>query len=48
VLLETFHHYLGPRFTPDMQEAWEQAYEMISTQMLEGADMLPPQEGELR
>ncbi len=44
VLLETFQHYLGPRFTPKMQQAWEEAFEMISTQMLKGADMLPTQE----
>ncbi len=43
VLLETFHHYLGPRFTPQMQEAWEEAFEMISAEMLKGADVLPPQ-----
>jgi methyl-accepting chemotaxis protein len=44
VLLETFQHYLGPRFTPKMQQAWEEASEIISTQMLKGADMLPTQE----
>jgi hemoglobin-like flavoprotein len=44
VLLETFHHYLGPRFTPQMQVAWEEAFEMISEEMLKGADMLPLQE----
>jgi hemoglobin-like flavoprotein len=44
VLLETFHHYLGPRFTPHMQEAWEEAFEMISAEMLKGADMLPSRE----
>jgi hemoglobin-like flavoprotein len=38
VLLETFHHYLGPRFTPQMQEAWEQAFEMISAEMLKGEE----------
>ena len=43
VLLETFHHYLGPRFTPQMQEAWEEAFEMISAEMLKGEDVLPPQ-----
>ncbi len=40
-LLETFHEYLGPRFTPAMQEAWEEAYEIISTQMIEGDNPLP-------
>ena len=44
VLLATFHHYLGPRFTPQMQQAWDEAFEMISAEMLKGADMLPPQE----
>jgi len=49
VLLETFHHYLSLRFTPEMQQAWEEAIELISAQMLEGADMLPAQEeGEFR
>ena len=43
VLIETFHHYLGPRFTPQMQEAWEEAFEMISAEMLKGEDVLPPQ-----
>jgi hypothetical protein len=27
-----------------MQEAWEEAFEMISEEMLKGADMLPLQE----
>ncbi len=40
-LLETFSQYLGPRFTPEMQEAWEEAYEIISTQMIEGANTFP-------
>lgn len=44
VLIETFYHYLGPRFTPQMQEAWEEAFEMVSTEMLKGEDVLPPQE----
>ena len=35
VLLETFHEYLGPRFTPAMQDAWSQAFELISGQMIE-------------
>ncbi len=37
VLLETLEEYLGPNFTPEVQEVWSQAYEVISTQMLEGA-----------
>ena len=43
VLLETFNQYLGPRFTPAMQEAWEEAFEIISVQMVEGASTLPTQ-----
>ncbi len=39
-LLETFHQYLGPLFTPEMQEAWEEAFQIISAQMLEGAASL--------
>jgi hypothetical protein len=43
------HHYLGPRFTPQMLEAWEEAFEMISAEMLKGADMLPSrEEGDFR
>ena len=38
VLLETFHQYLGPLFTPEMEEAWEEAFEIISAQMVEGAN----------
>jgi methyl-accepting chemotaxis protein len=34
VLLETFYEYLGPRFTIAMQDAWNQAYELISEQMM--------------
>ncbi|GHO78652.1 flavohemoprotein [Ktedonobacter sp. SOSP1-85] len=37
VLLETFHEYLGNSFTPEMQEAWSQAFELISNQMIQGA-----------
>lgn len=37
VLLETFHEYLGELFTPEMQDAWGQAFELISSQMIEGA-----------
>ncbi|GER88234.1 flavohemoprotein [Dictyobacter vulcani] len=37
VLLETFHEYLGTRFTPAMQDAWSQAFELISGQMIEGS-----------
>jgi methyl-accepting chemotaxis protein len=34
VLLETFHEYLGQNFTTQMQDAWNQAYELISEQMI--------------
>jgi methyl-accepting chemotaxis protein len=34
VLLETFHEYLGTAFTPAMQDAWAQAFEIISGQMV--------------
>jgi hemoglobin-like flavoprotein len=34
VLLETFNEYLGPKFTPEMEDAWSQAFEVISGQML--------------
>jgi hypothetical protein len=44
VLLEPFQHSLGPPFTPDMQQAWEEVFEMISTQMLGALYMLSPQE----
>jgi len=36
VLLATFHIFLGTRFTVEMQEAWEEAFEIISLKMLEG------------
>jgi hemoglobin-like flavoprotein len=34
VLLETFNEYLGSSFTDGMQDAWSQAYELISEQMI--------------
>ena len=34
VLLETFHEYLGQKFTPQMEAAWSQAYDIISGQMM--------------
>jgi len=34
VLLETFNEYLGQNFTTQMQDAWNQAYELISEQMI--------------
>jgi hemoglobin-like flavoprotein len=37
ILLQTFAEVLGKRFTEQMQEAWEEAYEIISTEMINGA-----------
>lgn len=37
VLLETFSEYLGPRFTQEVQNAWSQAYDLISSQMIAAA-----------
>jgi hemoglobin-like flavoprotein len=34
VLLETFDEFLGSQFTSEMQDAWSQAFEIISTQMI--------------
>ena len=34
VLLETFSEYLGSNFTGQMQDAWSQAYELISELMI--------------
>jgi nitric oxide dioxygenase len=39
VLLETFADFLGERWTPAYQDAWEQAYEAVSKIMLEGANV---------
>lgn len=36
VLLETMYEYLGQAFTQEMQDSWNQAFELISTQMLIG------------
>ncbi|WP_052889633.1 globin family protein [Thermogemmatispora carboxidivorans] len=33
-LIATFVDFLGPRFTPAMQDAWVQAFEVISSQMI--------------
>lgn len=40
VLLETFHKYLGNYFTIEMQDAWSQAFNLISEQMIEGTSVL--------
>jgi nitric oxide dioxygenase len=39
VLLETFADILGERWTPAYHDAWAQAYEAVSTIMLEGANV---------
>jgi nitric oxide dioxygenase len=37
-LLETFAVYLGAEWTPDVKQAWVEAYGAISSLMLEGAN----------
>ena len=41
LLLQTFQDILGDAFTPQMKEAWSNAYEIISTEMLKGAAQNP-------
>jgi methyl-accepting chemotaxis protein len=36
VLLEMLHQHLDSQFTVEMQDAWDQAFELISTQMITG------------
>ena len=36
--LTTFEQYLGPQWTPEVQQAWVEAYGTISQIMLDGAD----------
>jgi hemoglobin-like flavoprotein len=38
LLIQTFQDFLGDAFTPEMKAAWTQAYEIISAEMLKGAD----------
>jgi hemoglobin-like flavoprotein len=38
VLIETFQHHLQDQFTPLMRQSWLEAYEVISEQMLRGAE----------
>lgn len=38
LLIQSFQDLLGERFTPQMKTAWSQAYEIISAEMLKGAD----------
>jgi hemoglobin-like flavoprotein len=39
VLLETFADFLGVDWTPEYQDAWVAAYEVVCSLMLEGASM---------
>lgn len=39
-LLATMREYLGPHFTPEVENAWTEAYNVISSQMLIGAETL--------
>jgi nitric oxide dioxygenase len=39
VLLETFADFLGDRWTQEYHDAWAQAYEAVSSIMLEGASV---------
>ena len=40
-LLTTLKQYLGSDWTPEVRQAWKDAYHLISTTMLEGAENLP-------
>ncbi len=40
-LLRTFETYLGPDWTPDVKDAWVEAYQTITQIMLDGADYPP-------
>jgi len=44
LLIQSFQDLLGDRFTPQMRSSWAQAYEIISTEMLKGADEQNPGE----
>jgi len=37
-LLKTFESYLGDAWTPEVKQAWIEAYEAIAQEMLEGAE----------
>lgn len=37
-LLKTFEQYLGDGWTPEVKQAWIDAYQVITTLMLEGAE----------
>ena len=42
ILLETFADFHGDDWTPEYHDAWAQAYEVICSIMLEGANMATP------
>ncbi|GAC1465092.1 MAG: hypothetical protein NVS2B14_08730 [Chamaesiphon sp.] len=37
-ILKTFESYLGPDWTPEVEQAWKDAYQAIASLMLEGAE----------
>ena len=41
ILLETFANFLGDAWTPEYHDAWAQAYEVVCSIMLEGAETAP-------
>lgn len=45
VLLQTFEQYLQNEWSPDLQQAWTDAYGAITTQMLQGAARVHEEEG---
>jgi hemoglobin-like flavoprotein len=44
VLIATFQHHLQDQFTPLMRQAWREAYEVISKQMMLGAEQAKKQQ----
>ncbi len=42
VLLETFADFLGDDWTPEYHDAWAQAYDVVCSIMLEGANVATP------
>lgn len=41
-LIAAFKQTLGPRFTQAMQDSWASAFELISSEMITGADLGEP------
>ncbi len=35
-LLDTLAHFLGPKWSPELEMAWTEAYNMVATTMLQG------------